>query len=186
LSKWIAAVRGRGSPDRLGEHAVREQRLDAVRDAVEQFIYTLGLLIAGHDPPEESIDHGLVARIQRELRSFLDAGDVMRPDFGAFGDLRIEGELLQSYRPVRATLEFDDRCARETMQGGVMPARGRRLRVTMHVALDPVRFLGAIHPDAARTAGRTGASAPTLDRAEARAAPAPFRADDGTGPRGCR
>ena len=139
MSKWIATIRGRGSPDRLSEHAVREQRLDAVRDGVEQFTYTLALLIAGHDPPEDSSGDGLVARLQQELRPFLDAGEAMRPDFGAFGDLRIEGELLHTYRPILATLEFDDRCARQTMQGGVIPARGRRLRVTMHVALDPVR-----------------------------------------------
>jgi len=142
VSKWIAAVvRGGGSADRVSEHAVREQRLDGIRDAVERFTYTLGLLIAGHDAPEDSTDHGLTSRLQRELRPFLDAGDAMRPDFGAFGDLRIEGELLQSHRPVLATLEFDDRCARETVQGRLIPARGRRLRVTMHVALDPVRII---------------------------------------------
>jgi hypothetical protein len=142
MMRWIAAVtRDGGSPNRLSEHAVREQRLDGIRDAVEQFTYTLGLLIAGHDAPEDSIDHRLTRRLQRELRPFLDAGDAMRPDFGAFGDLRIEGELLQVSRPVLATLEFDDRCARETVRGRVIPARGRRLRVTMHVALDPVRVI---------------------------------------------
>jgi hypothetical protein len=142
MSKWIAAVmRLGGSPDRVSEHAVREQRLDGIRNAVEQFTYTLGLLIAGHDAPEDSTDPGLTARLLRELRPFLDEGDAMRPDFGAFGDLRIEGELLQVSRPVLATLEFDDRCARETVRGRVIPARGRRLRITMHVALDPVRII---------------------------------------------
>lgn len=141
MSRWIAALmRGGGSPDRLNEHAVREQRLDGIRDAVEHFTYTLGLLIAGHDP-EDSTDDGLTGQLQRELRPFLDAGDAMRPDFGAFGDLRIEGELLQVSTPVLATLEFDDRCARETVQGRVIPGRGRRLRVTMHVTVEPVRII---------------------------------------------
>lgn len=139
---WITAMtRGGRSPDRLSEHALREQRLEVVRDAVEQFTYSLGLLIAGHDPVVDATDHELTAELQRALRPFLDAGDAMRPDFGAFGDLRIEGELLQSSRPVLATLEFDDRCARETAQGRVVPARGRRLRVAMHVAIDPVRIV---------------------------------------------
>ena len=141
MSRWIGAVMRRGtSPNRLSEHAVREQRLDHIRDAVERFTYTLGLLIAGHDP-EDSADDGLTGQLQRELRPFLDAGDAMRPDFGAFGDLRIEGELLQVSMPVLATLEFDDRCARETVQGRVIPGRGRRLRVTMHVAVEPVRII---------------------------------------------
>ena len=141
MSRWIGAVMRRGtSPDRLSEHAVREQRLDHIRDAVERFTYTLGLLIAGHDP-EDSADDGLTGQFQRELRPFLDAGDVMRPDFGAFGDLRIEGELLQGSMPVVATLEFDERCARETVHGRVIPSRGRRLRVTMHITVEPVRII---------------------------------------------
>jgi hypothetical protein len=141
MSRWIAAVKRRGgSPDRLSEHAVREQRLDSIRDAVERFTYMLGLLIAGHDP-EDSSDDGLTGQLQRELRPFLDAGDAMRPDFGAFGDLRIEGELLQVSMPVLAMLEFDDRCTRETLQGRVIPGRGRRLRVTMHVTVEPVRII---------------------------------------------
>lgn len=141
MSRWIAAVkRHGGSPDRPSEHAIREQRLEGIRDAVERFTYTLGLLIAGQDPAD-STDDGLTGELQRELRPFLDAGDAMRPDFGAFGDLRIEGELLQVSMPVLATLEFDDRCARETVQGRVIPGRGRRLRVTMHVAVEPARVL---------------------------------------------
>jgi hypothetical protein len=142
MSRWIAAVRRRGaSEDRLSDHALREQRLEGIRDTVEQFTYALGLLIAGHDAPEESAYHDLTTRLQRELRPFLDAGDAMRPDFGPFGDLRIEGELLQPAQPVVATFDFDDRCARETAQGRVIPASGRRLRITMHVAIDPVRII---------------------------------------------
>ena len=132
---------GRGSGDRSSDHAVREQQLETVRDAVEQFTYDLGLLIAGHDASSESSDRELTSQLQRQLRPFLDVGDAMRPDFGAFGDLRIEGDLLQSSLPVLATLEFDDRCARETADGRVVPARGRRLRATLEVALDPVHIV---------------------------------------------
>jgi hypothetical protein len=142
MSRSIAAaIRRRGSPDRLSDHALREQRLDGIRDAVEQFLFDLGLLIAGHDALAEDGVHDLTTRLQRELQPFLDAGDAMRPDFGAFGDLRIEGELLHVAQPVVATLEFDDRCARETGAGRVIPPRGRRLRITMHVAIDPVRVI---------------------------------------------
>jgi len=133
-------ARGRNSSSRATQHAVREKRLDDIRDAVEQFTYDLGLLIAGHELEDGSSHHALMAQLQRELQPFLDAGDAMRPDFGAFGDLRIEGELLEPTRPVLATLEFDDRCARETA-GGLVPARGRRLRVTLHLDIDPVRIV---------------------------------------------
>jgi len=123
------------------QHAVREQRLEGIRDAVEQFTFDLALLIAGQDPQDESPQNALILQLRREFQPFLDAGDVMRPDFGAFGDLRIEGELLESMEPVLATLEFDDRCARETAHGGIVPARGRRLRLTLHVAIDPVHIV---------------------------------------------
>lgn len=142
MKRWFATLaRGSGAPDPISEHAIRERRLDGIRDAVEQFAFGLGLLIAGHDAPTETSDHDLTTQLQQQLRPFLDAGDAMRPDFGAFGDLRIEGELLQLERPVLATLDFDDRCARETAHGRVVPARGRRMRMTMHVAIEPARVL---------------------------------------------
>lgn len=142
MSGWRMALRGgRGTADPLSDHAVREQRLDNIKDTIEQFTYDLGLLIAGHDASSGSTAPDLTAQLQRELLPFLDVGDAMRPDFGAFGDLRIEGELLEASHPVLATLEFDDRCARETAAGRVVPARGRRLRLTLHVALDPVRVV---------------------------------------------
>jgi hypothetical protein len=140
VSKWIDAVMG-GTSHRTTQHAVREERLDLVRDAVEQFTFDLGLLIAGHEVREDSRDRALLLQLEREIQPFLHAGDAMRPDFGAFGDLRIEGELLESTGTVLATLEFDDRCARETVQGRVVPARGRRLRMMLHVAIDPVHVV---------------------------------------------
>lgn len=149
MTRWVGALLGgRVSVDRLSDHAVREQRLDAVRNAVEQFTYDLGLLIAGHDASVESPTPELTQQLRRALRPFLDAGDSMRPDFGAFGDLRVEGELLEMSHPVLAMLEFDDRCARETASGRVVAARGRRLRLTMHVALDPVRVIDCAVSDA--------------------------------------
>jgi hypothetical protein len=154
VTRWSGALPGgRGSVDRVSDHALREQRLDAVRNAVEQFTYDLGLLIAGHDASVESPTPELAQQLQRVIRPFLDAGDSMRPDFGAFGDLRVEGALLEVSHPVLATLEFDDRCARETASGRVVATRGRRLRVTMHVALDPVRVIDCAVSDAGERRG---------------------------------
>ncbi len=122
---------------RRAEHTLREERLEQIRDAVEQFTYALCLLLSGHDVPRGTADQNLTKRLQRELHPFLSRGDVMRPDFGAFGDLRIEGDLLQVTDPALATLEFDDRCVRQTAGGRLVPARPRRLRMMMHVAVDP-------------------------------------------------
>jgi hypothetical protein len=145
MSRWLSAVtRSAGSSERTTQHAVREQRLEAIRDAVEQFTFDLGLLIAGHELEEASREPAVMFQLQRELQPFLEAGDVMRPDFGAFGDLRIEGGLLDATEPVLATLEFDDRCARETARGQVIPSRGRRLRIALHIAVDPVHIVDCV------------------------------------------
>jgi hypothetical protein len=138
----LAALR-RGSRDatRLSDHAMREQRLDQVRDAVDDFAYRLGLLIAGHQAPDESAGGDMEKRLFEAVRPFFARGDVMRPDFGPFGDLRVEGDLLQTADPVLTTLEFDDRCVRQTAQGRLIPAQRRRMRLVMRVTLDPVRVI---------------------------------------------
>lgn len=137
----IGRLAGFGRPGRARarteEHTLREERLEQIRDAVEQFTYALCLLLSGHDAPWGTADQNLALRLQCELHPFLSRGDAMRPDFGAFGDLRIEGDLLQVSDPVLATLEFDDRCVRQTAGGRLVPARPRRLRMRMHVAVDP-------------------------------------------------
>ncbi len=89
-------IRGGGASNRTSQHAVREERLDRIRDAVEQFTFDLGLLIAGHEVRADSHDRAVLLQLEREIQPFLDAGDAMRPDFGAFGDLRIEGALLEA------------------------------------------------------------------------------------------
>jgi len=139
-----ALLRGRPGSDRAADHARREERLEEIRDGVEQFSYALGMMIAGHDAPAGSIDPGLLTRMEHALQPFLTTGDVMRPDFGTFGDLRIEGELLQTAEPVLAVLEFDDRCVREVADGALVPARLRRLRLTMCLELDPVRVIDCV------------------------------------------
>lgn len=142
MTRWVvAAVHRRRSANPTNEHRLREQQLAGIRDAVEAFTYNLGLLIAGQDASEGTADHALITQLKQEIQPFLDVGDAMRPDFGSFGDLRIEGELLRPSEQALATLEFDDRCTRVTAQGQVMPTRRRRLRITMRVAVDPVRII---------------------------------------------
>jgi hypothetical protein len=97
--------------------------------------------MAGQDVPPDIADHDLVAMLRLELTPFLERGDVMRPDFGAFGDLRVEGSLLQVADPVRATLEFDDHCVRQTARGMLIPSRRRRVRIAMHVMIEPIRVV---------------------------------------------
>lgn len=141
ISRLATFRRGARTARRVNDHAIREQRLDQVRDAVDEFAYSLGLLMAGHDPSGECDDDAVESQLYKALSPFLAGGDVMHPDFGPFGDLRVEGDLLQTGQPVLTTLEFDDRCVRQTPRGRLIPAQRRRLRLVMHVTLDPARVV---------------------------------------------
>jgi len=127
--------------DRLSDHTVREQRLEQVRDAVDDFAYRLALLIAGHEQQEVPAGDEIERHLHGVLRPFFARGDVMRPDFGSFGDLRVEGDLLQDSQPILTTLEFDDRCVRQTARGRLIPAKRRRVRLVMRVTLDPAHIV---------------------------------------------
>lgn len=137
-------LRLRGRPDHSSAHAARESRLEAIRDAVDEFSYAIAMLIAGHDPPPGAANDELMARMRSAVRPFLERGDVMRPDFGAFGDLRVEGDLLAAAEPVLAILEFEDCCVRETPAGRLVPSRRRHLRLTMRLTIDPASVVDCV------------------------------------------
>jgi hypothetical protein len=139
--RWAALWRPARVAARDSDHALRERRLESIRDAVEEFAYGLAQLIAGHEVSAAIADSALAHQVRGALEPFLSRGDVMRPDFGAFGDLRVEGDLLQRATPVLATLDFDDRCVRQTSVGRLLPARRRRLRLVMHVAVEPLSVI---------------------------------------------
>lgn len=123
-------------------HAERERRLDEIRDVVDGFMFDLGRLIAGQDADfEQGVDPALVARVRAAVGPFLMSGDAMRPDFGAFGELRVTGDLLDVDVPVRACLEFEDRCIRETADGQLIAGSRRRLRASLCISMEPCRVL---------------------------------------------
>ena len=120
---------------------IRERRLEELRDTVEQFTFSLGLLLAGHDPEfGATATPELRARLEAAVEPFLASGDAMRPDFGAYGELHVEGDLLLHDQPVTALLEFDDRSMRETADGRLLPAPRRRIRLELRLSIQPCRI----------------------------------------------
>jgi hypothetical protein len=115
---------------------IREKKLDAVKQIAERFTYDLGLLIAGHPVElEQYVDPGVAGRMRASVEPFLASGDAMRPNFGDYGELRIEGYLLSGEHPIHAYVEFDDQSIRETSNGDLIPA-GRR-RMLLSLVIDP-------------------------------------------------
>jgi hypothetical protein len=115
---------------------VREQRLEDIKKLAERFTYDLGLLIAGHPVELEAyVAAGPAQRLRASLEPFLASGDAMRPNFGEYGELRVEGDLLNLDDPIRAHVEFDDQSVRETSNGELIPIPRRRMLLSL--IIDP-------------------------------------------------
>lgn len=115
---------------------IREQRLDLVRQLAERFTYDLGLLIAGHEVKlEDYVATAAARRLRSSVEPFLASGDAMRPNFGEYGELRVEGNLLNYSQPIFAHVEFDDQSIRETAAGELLPTGKRRM--VLSLTIDP-------------------------------------------------
>jgi hypothetical protein len=115
---------------------IREQRLSEVKQLAERFTYDLGLIIAGHKVKlEDYVASEAADRVRKSLEPFLSSGDLMRPNFGEYGELRVEGNLLNLQQPIFAYIEFDDQSVRETKDGDLIPMGKRRMLLTL--VIDP-------------------------------------------------
>ena len=124
--------RSSSSPINPSADDVREQRLEDIKKLAERFTYDLGLLIAGHPVELEAyVAPGPAQRLRASLEPFLASGDAMRPNFGEYGELRVEGDLLNLDDPIRAHVEFDDQSVRETAKGELIPIPRRRMLLTL-------------------------------------------------------
>lgn len=130
---------GQRSRKRSHEEAdeIRERRLAECRSTVEEFLFGLGRLMAGHEPHlEHCATQGLVFRIRAALEPFLRSGGAMRPDFGSHGELRVDGDLLDVNTPLQAWVEFDDR---SLLQSGdrLLAVPRRRIRMRLVLSVQP-------------------------------------------------
>lgn len=136
--KLLQSIAQKRTGNDRNQDELREQRLERIKDAVEQFTFGLGLIMAGQ-PPDFSgvVAADLCERVHSALAPFRDSGELMRPDFGAYAELRVDGDLLDIEHNVKAVLEFEDRSMRETRDGRLLPVPRRRVRITMSLRLEP-------------------------------------------------
>jgi hypothetical protein len=136
--KLLRSIAQKRTSNDRSQDELREQRLERIKDAVEQFTFGLGLIMAGQ-PPDFSgvVAPGLCERVHSALAPFRDSGELMRPDFGAYAELRVDGDLLDIEHNVKAVLEFEDRSMCETHDGRLLPVPRRRVRITMSLRLEP-------------------------------------------------
>ncbi|MBV8194294.1 MAG: hypothetical protein JOY80_02060, partial [Candidatus Dormibacteraeota bacterium] len=110
--------------------------------AIEHFVHGLGLLLAGHDAAlDDCATSELVVRLRSALEPFHASGEVLRPDFGAYGELRVDGDLLDAATPVAAWLSFDDRSMRQLPDGRLQAVPRQRVCLSLTVTLHPCRIV---------------------------------------------
>ena len=120
-----------------GGDETRERRLAECRTTVEDFVFGLGRLMAGHEPHlENCASQDLVFRLRAALEPFLRSGDALRPDFGSHGELRVDGDLLDAAVPLQAWVEFEDRSMRQSGER-LFPVPRRRIRVQLVLSVQP-------------------------------------------------
>jgi len=140
--RMLALRRARKPPIDSDPVGRQERCLDAASTTVEKFAYDLGLLMAGRDPAfDQSATREMAERVRVAVRPFLRSGDLMRPDFGGFGELRIDGDLISPTSHVRAAFEFEDRSVRESSDGRLIGSMRRRIRLEMSLSLEPCRVV---------------------------------------------
>ncbi len=113
----------------------RAERVSKVLALVEQFVYDLGLIIAGQPVDiTQYVEPALAARLHEAVKPALDRGVRTRPDFGEYAVVRIEGDVLDVDAQVHVVVEFDDRSARLDDHG--LAAVHARRRVRLQLLLD--------------------------------------------------
>jgi len=136
--KLLQSIAQKRTGNDRSQDELRELRLGSIKESVEQFTFGLGMMMAGQ-PPDfgDVVAAELAARLHAALAPFRDSGELMRPDFGAYAELRVDGDLLDVEQLAKAVLEFEDRSMRETYDGRLLPAPRRRVRLTMTIRLEP-------------------------------------------------
>lgn len=112
--------------------AQREQRVTLVLGLVDRFVYDLGLLLAGRPCDLEAyVAPPAAARLHAALLPLQGRRPALRPQFGDFAQVRIEGNLLDPTEPVRSVVEFDDRSTRVGEDGAPLARTRRRIRLRL-------------------------------------------------------
>ncbi len=107
------------------------ERLSAL---VDRLLYDLALIMSGRRAELEAyVDREIADRIRTTLQLFLDSGDVVRPDFGPYAEVRIEGDLLRGADPVSVWVDFENRSTREDPDGRLRALPRHRVRVRFQV-----------------------------------------------------
>lgn len=127
---------------RRGGDELRAERVTHVMEMVEQFVYDLGLLVAGCTPDLGSyLEPEDVARLTETVRPAMVGAGVFQPDFGEYAQVRIEGDVLDASTPLHVEVEFEDRSVRYDARRRPLVRYRRQVRITASVDLAASRIV---------------------------------------------
>ena len=119
---------------RAAARHAREARIAEVLELAERFVYDVGLLLAGD---RAAIDGYVAPGSLERLRSTLGtmpATSLLQPEFAEHALVTMTGDVLDDSRPLRCSVEFEDRSA--WLDGDITTPRPRR-RVRVRLLVDP-------------------------------------------------
>jgi hypothetical protein len=114
-----------------GADNARQERIARTLHLVEQFVYDLGLLIAGLEPDLTYVAPRCASLLRDTVRPALDSEVIVRPDFGQYAQVAIIGELLNPVAMVRTVVEFEDASTRVDGKGRTVSRARRRIRLRL-------------------------------------------------------
>lgn len=122
----------------VDDHQLRERRLEAVKETVDEFLYALAMGVAGHRPQFDDIASAeLGKRLRRAFAEQHLHGGAIHPDFGAYADLRVEADLLHPQAGARAVVGFEDLSLFRSADGRFVAGPRRRVTLELVMSLEP-------------------------------------------------
>lgn len=120
-----------------GVDELRERRVGLVMVLAERFLHDLGIMLAGEvDGFDEYVSADTVRAVRGAVQPFLAGDAVLRPDFGEYAHLTIEGNLADTVAPVVAHVDFENRSQALRPDGTIIATPRRPLRLTLVLAAD--------------------------------------------------
>ena len=132
----IITTRRKRLTSRASVARLREQRLLSIRRIVDDFLFGIALLMAGHEPAWGGcVAPPLADRLASAFASSPKRTLLLSPDFGTHAELRVEGDLERG-ETAKATVQFRDQSVLSETSGYVhsTPAHTVRAQMTIHLA----------------------------------------------------
>ncbi|MHB8507140.1 MAG: hypothetical protein ACYDGR_00635 [Candidatus Dormibacteria bacterium] len=119
-----------------------ESRTARLRQLLDDVVYQLALLMAGHEPSMDALEPSVAQALRAAIAPLLEAGYRVDPDFGERAGANVVG--LESDGLVRAELVIKDRSVLVDPGGTRLAPERRAWQLTVFVSSDLARVVSLL------------------------------------------